>query len=61
MDKLNQLYSRIETQGIQKISAHCEQVDLNLQMLKTDTRRGLTLLVYLPAHVTRNINFILNN
>lgn len=61
MDKLNQLYSRIETQGVQKISAHYEQVDPNLQMLKTDTRRGLTLLVHLPAHVIRNINFVLND
>lgn len=30
-------------------------------MLKNDTRRGLTLLVHLPAHVTRNINFVLND
>ena len=61
MEKLKQLYTRIAQQGIQAISNHQEQVDPNLQNLKADSRQGLTLLVKLPAHVTRNISFVLND
>ena len=61
MEKLKQLYTRIAQQGIQAISNHQEQVDPNLQNLKADSREGLTLLVKLPAHVTRNISFVLND
>ena len=61
MDKLKQPYARIDQQGVQAISTHQEQVDPNLQNLKADSRRGLTLLVKLPAHVTRNISFVLND
>lgn len=61
MEKLKQLYTRIAQQGIQAISNHQEQVDPNLQNLKADSRQGLILLVKLPAHVTRNISFILND
>ncbi|MCR5524645.1 MAG: hypothetical protein K6F18_03160 [Lactobacillus sp.] len=60
MDKLNQLYTQIEQQGIQAIRTRQVQIDPNLQNLEVDSRQGLTLLVKLPAHVTRNINFVLN-
>ena len=60
MDKLNQLYTQIEQQGIQAIRTHQEQLNPNLQNLEADSRQGLTLLIKLPAHVTRNINFVLN-
>ena len=60
MDKLNQLYTQIEQQGIQAIRTHQEQLDPNLQNLEADSRQGLTLLIKLPAHVTSNIFFVVN-
>lgn len=58
--KLENLYTQIEQDGIHALWNHHEQLDDNLQNLESDSRRGLTLLVHLPAHVTRNINFALN-
>lgn len=58
--KLENLYTKIEQDGVHALWNHHEQLDDNLQNLESDSRRELTLLVHLPAHVTRNINFALN-
>lgn len=57
--QLEDLYSRINTQGIQAIQEHQEEVDPHLLDLAHDGRRGLTLLAHLPAHVSRNISYAL--
>lgn len=58
--KLENLYTQIEQDGVHALRNHHEQLDDNLHNLESDSRKGLTLLVHLPAHVTRNINFALN-
>ncbi len=59
MDKLTNLYSNINADGISAIKNHHEQVDPYLSRKQKDDRRGLTLLAALPAHVSRNISFCL--
>lgn len=55
--RLNKLYQEINDNGIQAISHHNESIDQYLSAVKQDSRRGLTLLVPIPAHIRRNIMF----
>lgn len=57
--KLASLYASINTRGRRAILAGDEVVDERLADLTADKRRGLSLIMHLPAHVTRNINFAL--
>lgn len=59
MVELDNLYHEINQRGFAAIAAGNEAVDSHLQSIPDDTRRGLTLLGHLPAHVCRNINFAL--
>ncbi|MDM8266555.1 2'-5' RNA ligase family protein [Limosilactobacillus pontis] len=58
MKDLQALYAAIDEHGHQALAAHQEEVDPYLGV-SNDDRRGLALILHLPAHVTRNINFAL--
>lgn len=58
MDSLEELYAAIDQRGHQALAAHQESVDPYLTAANDD-RRGLTLLLHLPAHVSSNISFAL--
>lgn len=57
MDQLVRLYHQIDVRGQRAIQTRNEQVDPYLTGRYPDNRRGLTLLIHLPAHISRNINF----
>lgn len=59
--QLTSLYNNINQQGMTAIRNHQEQLDRNLLNPDKDMRRGLTLTASLPAHVSRNIMFCLQN
>lgn len=58
-NQLNNLYREINQRGRSAISGGSEEIDGHLHQLQADSRRGLTLLGHLPAHVCRNIEFAL--
>lgn len=58
MDNLQKLYAAIDQRGHGALTAHQEDVDPYLTTANDD-RRGLALILQLPAHVSRNINFAL--
>lgn len=58
-ERLKQLYRSINDRGCQRIGAHQGEIDSRLRLNQPDDRRGLTLLGRLPAHVSRNIEFSL--
>lgn len=58
MENLQKLYATIDERGHRALAAHQEEVDAHLDVT-ADDRRGLSLILRLPAHVTRNINFAL--
>lgn len=61
MEELAHLYAAINERGRGAIERGQEELDPYLAGQKTDERRGLTLLIHLPAHLSRNINFTLQN
>ncbi|MBA2913364.1 2'-5' RNA ligase family protein [Limosilactobacillus frumenti] len=65
MTKLDQqlaaLYQSIDERGRQQLNAQQITGDPILAIHEPDQRRGLTLLVTLPAHVKRNIQFCLTS
>lgn len=58
MEDLQELYATIDGRGHQALAAHQEEIDPYLTAADDD-RRGLSLILHLPAHVSRNINFAL--
>lgn len=58
-EQLRQLYRSINDQGRRRIRARQPEIDRRLRSPRPDSRRGLTLLGRLPAHVSRNIEFTL--
>lgn len=56
-NKLEELYRQINQKGISALTDHKEVIDDYLSSPKLDFRRGLTLLVPIPAHIRRNIMF----
>lgn len=58
MDNLQKLYAEIDQRGHQALLAHQEAVDPYLTTANDD-RRGLSLIFHLPAHISRNIAFVL--
>ncbi|MDD6432076.1 MAG: 2'-5' RNA ligase family protein [Lactobacillaceae bacterium] len=58
MEDLKKLYTEIDERGYQALMDHAEEVDPYLTATDDD-RRGLSLILHLPAHVSRNINFAL--
>lgn len=58
MDGLHELYAKIDRQGRRALADHQEDVDPYLTAA-TDDRWGLALILRLPAHVSRNITFVL--
>lgn len=58
MEDLQELYTTIDERGHRALAAHQEEVDPYLTTVD-DNRRGLSLILHLPAHVSRNINFAL--
>lgn len=61
MEDLAHLYATINERGRGAIEQGKEELDPYLAGRKADERRGLTLLIHLPAHLSRNINFSLQN
>lgn len=59
MGELDNLYHEINQRGLAAIVTGNEVVDSHLHSIQADTRRGLTLLGHLPAHICRNISFVL--
>lgn len=60
MEDLQELYATIDGRGHQALAAHQEEIDPYLTAADDD-RRGLSLILHLPAHVSRNINFALQS
>lgn len=58
-EQLRKLYRSINDQGRRRIRARQPEIDRCLRSPRPDSRRGLTLLGRLPAHVSRNIEFTL--
>lgn len=58
MEDLQELYATIDKRGHRALTARQEEVDPYLTAADDD-RRGLSLILHLPAHVSRNINFAL--
>ncbi len=58
MEELQALYNAIDRRGHRALAMHQEEVDPYLGAGEDD-RRGLSLILHLPAHVSRNINFAL--
>ena len=58
MNSLEKLYAEIDQRGHRALATHQETVDPYLTAA-SDDRRGLALILHLPAHVSRNISFAL--
>lgn len=58
MMDLQAFYAATDERGHRALLDHAEEVDPYLTAAN-DERRGLSLILHLPAHVTRNINFAL--
>ncbi len=61
MEELARLYAEIDARGQGAIEQGQEELDPYLAGQKIDERRGLPLLIRLPAHLSRNINFSLQS
>lgn len=57
--KLANLYQQISTRGQAAVENNALELDQYLGTNRVDDRWGLTLLGHLPAHISRNISFIL--
>ncbi|EEW52967.1 2'-5' RNA ligase family protein [Limosilactobacillus antri] len=58
-EELKRLYQSINDRGCRQLREQQVEIDDRLRLNQPDSRRGLTLLGRLPAHVRRNIEFSL--
>lgn len=57
--RLAELYQKIDQRGKRALTSGHIEIDPYLAKQSVDDRYGLSLILHLPAHVTRNITFIL--